>query len=126
MDMKRKGGFSIYNIPFKITGIKDSFEKEREWLKVTEGDDLIKISICKEFPTPGYSLKVDKIAYEDNIYYIYLSITAPSPNAILLQAITYKKINIEINKKYIKAPPPYIFKIKSMPATIRSRSIKEE
>lgn len=123
---KRKEGFAINTIPFRVTGIKESYKEGREWLQVTEEDDIIKISICKEFTTPGNTLRVDRIVEENGIYYIYLFIAPPSKNTILLQVVTYMIVNIEINKRYIKSPR-YEFRVKSSipPTRIRSMSIKE-
>lgn len=87
---------------------------------------MVKISICKKFTTPGNTLRVDRIVEDNNTYYIYLFITPPSRNAILLQVVTYMIVNIEINKKYIKAPH-YEFKIKTnIPTRLRSMKIKEQ
>lgn len=108
--------------------IRDSLREGREWINVREKDDVLDISICKAFSTPGYSIKVDKVVEENHIYYIYLSITPPNSKSILIQVISYKIINMEISKIYLKSSPPYTFKLKTnIPfySTKKDKSIKE-
>lgn len=93
-----------------------------------ETEEKVDVKICKQFSTSGYSLNVNKVVEKDGIYYVYLSIIPPKQDVILMQVISYKIVNIEINKKYLKTDPPYIFKIRTNPLNnirLRNKRLKE-
>ena len=98
------------SIPFKILEYHGSYTSQVEGLNIIETEDTVIVNICQSFPTPGYFMSVNKVVKEDDVFAIYLNITSPKPDAILLQVITYKKIAIEIDKKDL-GDPPYKFKL---------------
>lgn len=97
--MRVKGELdSMYMIPFNVLEKGQSFDKDREGLTVEEQDDKVLVRITKMFPTPGYSLNVDKVMKEKNGFAIFLDINSPEEGAILPQVITYKSAVIELKK----------------------------
>ena len=98
------------SIPFKTIESQQTYSEQAEGLSVIETESTVKVIICQRFPTPGYSMGVNKVVKDDDIYTIYLSVIPPKPGAILLQVITYKSIGIEIDKEDLGAPP-YKFKL---------------
>lgn len=96
------------SISFEIKGAAQSYNS-RENIVVKEKDSTLLVTVTKEFPTPGYSLGVDKIFREGPNYRIVLDIDEPARDAILPQVITYKTITIEIKKANLKTSPPYKF-----------------
>ena len=99
---------SMEEISFKTMGIMQSQNGE-ESVKMNNFDDKITLTITKGFPTPGYSLSVDKITNVDEGYKVHLNSKAPSEDLVQLQVITYKTITIEIEKKQLMKPEPYTF-----------------
>ena len=98
------------SIPFKTIESQQTYSEQAEGLSVIETENTVKIIICQWFPTPGYSMGVNKVVKDNDVYTIYLSVIPPKPDAILLQVITYKSIGIEIDKEDLGAPP-YKFQI---------------
>lgn len=99
-------------IPFRVLETLQFYSGCDKELNIVEKEQTIEITICKQFATPGYSMSVDKIVEKNQSNYnIHLSIIPPSPDTILLQVITYKTIIIEIDKKDLESPPPYVFKV---------------
>ena len=95
-------------ISFKTMGIMQSYNGE-ESVKINNLKDKVTLTITKGFPTPGYSLSVDKITSVKEGYKVFLGSQAPSEDMIQLQVITYKTITIEIDKKDLLKPAPYTF-----------------
>ena len=98
------------SIPFKTVEYHGSYTSQVEGLNIIETEETIIANICESFPTPGYSVSVNKVVKEDEDFIIYLNIIAPKPDAILLQVITYIMVSIEISKKDL-GDPPYKFKL---------------
>lgn len=94
----------VSSIPFKLSGVVGAYSGKEGVTSKSEGENLL-VTITKEFPTPGYSMKVEKIARDKGEYKVYLDITPPSKKGIQLQVITYKTITIAIDKKDIGNPP---------------------
>ena len=94
----------VSSIPFKLSGVVGAYSGKEGVTSKSEGENLL-VTITKEFPTPGYSMKVEKIARDKGEYKVYLDITPPSKESIQLQVITYKTITIAIDKKDIGNPP---------------------
>ncbi|MBZ2175015.1 protease complex subunit PrcB family protein [Schnuerera sp. xch1] len=91
-------------IPFTLSGIIQSyFGKEGINTRIQEDKGLV--TATKMFPTPGYSVEVEKITKDNGEYKIYLDITPPDEESILPQVITYKTITMEIDKQYLGNPP---------------------
>ncbi len=96
-------------IPFKLLGIVETYTGAEGIRSRLEGDKVI-VTITKMFPTPGYTVKVEKIVYEKGLYKVYLDISPPDPDRFLPQVIVYKTITIEIDKEQlIDAPYNFIW-----------------
>lgn len=96
-------------VAFKTLGIVQSYSNQEEIIIKEENDKLL-VTITKEFPTPGYSMTVDKILRERGSYRVYFEITPPPADSIQLQVITYKTLTLEIDKTQLNAGP-YNFKL---------------
>ena len=99
---------SMEEISFKTMGIMQSYNGE-ESIKMNNSDNKVTLTITKAFPTPGYSLSVDKVVPVEEGYKVYLKSTRPSENMMQPQVITYKTITIEIEKEQLMKPEPYTF-----------------
>ena len=97
-------------VPFRPIECQELYTSQIEGLNIIETEDTVIVNICQSFPTPGYSMSVNKVVKEDDVFAIYLNITSPKPNAILPQVITYKRVAIQIDKKDL-GDPPYKFKL---------------
>lgn len=92
------------DISFKILSIVQAYNGQEEMITKVE-DEIVKITITKEFPTPGYTLTVDKIQRESDVYRIFFTITPPDPDLMQAQVITYKTITLEIEKSELGEEP---------------------
>ena len=92
------------NIPFKVLDADKSIGNG-EKLAFAESQDKVIISITKETQTPAYSLNVEKITKEGNCHKIYYNIIPPDTDIMQLQVLTYKTVNVEIDKEQIGEPP---------------------
>lgn len=99
---------SMEKISFKTMGIMQSYNGN-EAVKVNNSEDKVTLTITKGFPTPGYSLSVDKITMEKEGYKVWLKSKGPGEDSIQTQVITYKTITIEIDKKELIMPEPFTF-----------------
>ena len=99
---------SMESIEFEVKGVVQSHNSS-ENIVVREKDNTVLVTITKQFPTPGYSLGVEKIVRENKDYKIILDIKPPASDSIQLQVITYKTITIEINKSQLANPEEYNF-----------------
>lgn len=91
-------------VAFETVGIVQSYNNQEE-LIVTENRDKVMVTITKSFPTPGYSMDVNKIRKEKEGFRVYIDITPPKPDSIQLQVITYKTLTMEIDKALLGNPP---------------------
>lgn len=91
-------------IAFKTLGIVQSYNNQEELIIKEEGPNLL-LTITKEFPTPGYSMTVDKIMREGKNYRIYFNIVPPKADSILPQVITYKTLTLEVDKNSLNTVP---------------------
>ena len=91
-------------IPFRVKNIVDS-RQGKEGIVYTRNKDKVIVSVTKEFRTPGYDMKINRIRKVDSRYEIDLSIIPPEKNTILPQVVTYLTANIEIDAKYLGKPP---------------------
>jgi len=99
-------------IPFKIKTVEQDYSPRAEGIVLEGLDDSIEISITKEFPTPGYDMKIKEIIEKDKgEFEIILSIIPPREGSILLQVITYKTILIEVDRYHL-GNGPYTFNYK--------------
>ena len=96
-------------IIFKTLGIVQSYNNQEEIIIKEEPDKLL-VTITKEFPTPGYSMTVDKILKERGSYRVYFDITPPPADSVQIQVITYKTLTLEIDKNQLNGGP-YNFKL---------------
>jgi len=101
---------SMRGIPFKIVSSYQSYNGS-ESVKVKEVEDKVEVTLIKTFPTPGYSMTVNKIVEEkEGVFRIELAVKPPKAGAVVPQVIVYNTIVIEIDKKDI-GNPPYNFKV---------------
>lgn len=91
-------------IAFNTLGIVQSYNNQEE-LIIQEESNKVLLTITKQFPTPGYSMAVNKIRKEGNSYRVYFDITTPKPDSIQLQVITYKTLTMEIDKNLLNGSP---------------------
>ncbi|TJX14397.1 protease complex subunit PrcB family protein [Tissierella creatinini] len=91
-------------IVFNTLGIVQSYNSQEEII-IREESNNVKVTITKQFPTPGYSIAIDKILREKSGYRIYFNILSPSSDAILPQVITYKTLTLNIDKSQLGKPP---------------------
>lgn len=105
---------SMDQVSFTTKGIVQSYNNQ-EAIIVKQNGNKVLVTITKEFPTPGYNLRVDKIVREDNNkHQIYLDITPPVAGSILPQVITYKTITIEIDETELNGQSPYVFIVEGL------------
>lgn len=107
----------IREISFSITGIVQSYNAQ-ESIIVKEETDKVLVTITKEFPTPGYSLDVEKILRDKNEHRVFLNIAPPKEGSILPQVITYKTMTIEINKAQLMGSQPYVFTVEGLKSNL--------
>lgn len=91
-------------IAFNTLGIVQSYSAQEEII-IKEENEAVMVTITKQFPTPGYSMAVNRILRAGNGYRIYFNITAPPGDSILPQVITYKTITLELDKDQLTGPP---------------------
>lgn len=97
------------NIPFKVIDEKTSYSSIEPGITVEDRDDKVFVSIVEQFPHPGYSVKVDGIKKQKDVYNIFLNVQEPDPTKMYTQVITYHNIVLEISKENL-GNPPYSFK----------------
>lgn len=76
---------------------------QAENLKVnveSAGDDVNKVSISADVPHPGYSIKVNRIEFVDEIAYIDVKLVDPDPDRMYPQVITNVTVSTYIDKQY--------------------------
>ena len=95
---------NMNTIAFKTLGIVQSYNSQEE-LIMKDNEDSMLLTITKQFPTPGYSMAVNRIMKEGNGYRIYFDISPPNPDYVQIQVITYKTITLEIDKNHLKQAP---------------------
>ncbi len=95
---------NMNTIAFNTMGIVQSYNSQEEII-IKEDNENIKVTITKQFPTPGYSMAIDRILREKSGYRIYFDISSPSPDTILPQVITYKTVTLNIDKLQLGGPP---------------------
>lgn len=106
----------VKEVSFNIAGIVQSHNAE-ESVIVKEGTDSVLVTITKEFPTPGYSLDVEKILKYKDEYKVYLNVVPPKEDSIQLQVVTYKTMTIEIEKNKLMGEP-YVFTIEGLKSNL--------
>lgn len=92
------------SISYRILNTHKNLNNNED-VEITERDDKVLITITKEMPTPAYSVKIREIVKESGYYNIYYDIVPPESDLIQLQVITYKTINLEVDKEQMGAPP---------------------
>lgn len=107
---------SMNKIAFKTLGIVQSYNNQEE-LIIKEEEARVLLTITKEFPTPGYTMTVDKIMREGDNYRIYFNIVKPKADMILPQVIAYKTLTLEIDKDLL-CEAPYNFILDGYNTTI--------
>ncbi len=97
----------VTSIPFNLSGSVQAYSGKEGITLNTEGNKVF-VTITKEFPTPGYSMKIEEVSRHRGDYEVNLKITPPKKTSIELQVITYKTITIEIDRDQL-GDPPYNF-----------------
>nr|WP_281420288.1 S-layer homology domain-containing protein [Tissierella simiarum] len=91
-------------ISYNTLGIVQTYNSQEE-LIIKENDDKVLLTITKEFPTPGYSMSVDKIVRSPGGYKVFLNVIPPKEGLIQMQVITYKTLTLEIDKDMLGNSP---------------------
>lgn len=102
-------------ISFQIIDSEQSYDKQEEMTTMI-GDEKVTLIITKEFPTPGYSIEIEKIVREKELFRIYFKINHPDPDMIYPQVITYQTLTVEIPKAEL-GEPPYNFVVEGFRTT---------
>ncbi len=95
----------------RINFITRSYEttyNNKEEILTNITDTSVILSITKEFPTPGYSLSVKEILRQGDTFKVYLETKKPPADSIQIQVITYKTLQVEMQKSDL-GPGPYNF-----------------
>lgn len=106
-NLKTEDTEEVISIPFTLSGIVQSYSGV-EGISSKVEEDRVYVTLTKAFPTTGYSMGVEKILKEGDVYKVYLDITPPREDSIQLTVVTFKTITIEIDSKEL-GPPPYDF-----------------
>lgn len=91
-------------VSFNLSGIVQSYSG-KEGINTKIEVDKVLVSATKMFPTPGYTVEVERIMDDNGEYKIYLDITPPSEDSIQPQVITYKTITVVIDKEDLGESP---------------------
>jgi len=91
-------------VTFKTLGIVQSYNSQEE-LIIKEENEKVIVTITKQFPTPGYSMAINKIMKESKGYKIFFDIMPPKPDLMQPQVITYKTLTVELEKHLLNNPP---------------------
>ncbi|WP_409227741.1 protease complex subunit PrcB family protein [Gudongella sp. SC589] len=97
------------NISFMTLGVTQNYSNQEE-VTTRVSENVVTLVVTKEFPTPGYTIRVDSIRREADHFRVDFIITPPDPGTIVPQVITYKTITIEIDRKEL-GEPPYDFSV---------------
>jgi len=97
------------DISFITLGVTQNYNNQEE-VTTRVSENVVTLVVTKEFPTPGYTIKVDSISREGDHYRVDFSIATPEPGTIVPQVITYKTITIEIDREEL-GEPPYDFSV---------------
>jgi len=97
------------DISFITLGVTQNYSNQEE-VTTRVSENVVTLVVTKEFPTPGYTIKVDSIIREGDHYRVDFTITPPDPGTIVPQVITYKTITIEIDREEL-GEPPYDFSV---------------
>ena len=100
-------------LAFKVISSAENYS-DQEGVLTKETKDTIRLTITKQFSTPGYSLSVKKMAMTEKGIFVSLNITSPAADAILPQVITYQKITVEVQKNEIPANIPSLFFVEGL------------
>lgn len=95
---------------YKIINNDMSNDIDDETLQIKEKNDKVCVTITKMFPTSGYNMTIKEVKKSiNNILNVYIEVQNPAPNMRVLHVITYKRINLEFDKKDLDNTP---YKIK--------------
>jgi hypothetical protein len=97
------------DVEFITLGVTQNYNNQEE-VTTRVSENVVTLVVTKEFPTPGYTIKVDSITREGDHYRVDFSIATPEPGTIVPQVITYKTITIEIDREEL-GEPPYDFSV---------------
>ena len=97
------------DVSFITLGVTQNYSNQEE-VTTRVSENVVTLVVTKEFPTPGYTIKVDSISREGDHYRVDFSIAPPEPGTMVPQVITYKTITIEIDREEL-GEPPYDFSV---------------
>ena len=95
-------------LKFRLVGQSQSYN-DSEGFFFRETEDAVRLSLIKRFPTPGYSLQVDKILAGTKGLLVQWHADAPAPDLMLAQVITYQTLTVEIPKSELPKGTPLEF-----------------
>lgn len=91
-------------VPFRLLGQSQSYNDSEGFSFHDEGEK-IRLSVTKRFPTPGYTLTIDKILVGTEGLLVKWHADTPG-NMIVPQVITYQTVSIEILKSDLPKDAP--------------------
>lgn len=94
-------------IPFRLLGQSQTYNDSEGFFFREEGEKIL-LSVTKRFPTPGYTLKVDKILSGTKGLLVKWHADTPG-DMIVPQVITYQAVSIEILKSDLPKDTPIQF-----------------
>jgi hypothetical protein len=97
------------DVEFITLGVTQNYNNQEE-VTTRVAENVVTLVVTKEFPTPGYTIKVDSITREAGYYRVDFTISSPEPGTIQPQVITYKTITIELDREEL-GEPPYDFSV---------------
>jgi len=107
----------LKEVDFDLKGMVQSYNSQEDII-VKEEEDSVLVTITKQFPTPGYSMNVEKILKDKGQCKIYLKIGPPRVDSEQAQVITYKTMTIEIDKEQLTQGPPFIFTVEEIKSNL--------
>ncbi|MFA5575912.1 MAG: S-layer homology domain-containing protein [Tissierellaceae bacterium] len=107
----------LKDVDFVLKGMVQSYSSQEDII-VKEEEDRVLVTITRQFPTPGYSMNVEKILRDKGQCRIYLNIDLPRADTDQAQVITYKTMTIEIEKEELTQGPPFIFTVEEIKSNL--------
>lgn len=106
-------------ISFQVVNSVQSYDSQEEMTTMI-GDDKVTLLITKEFPSPGYSIEIQRIERDNELFRIHFKINQPDPDMMYPQVITYQTLTVEIPRSEL-GEPPYNFVVEGFRTTSELR-----
>ena len=94
----------LNKINFITKSVESSYNNKEEII-TTIGDTDVVLAITKQFPNPGYTLSVKEVLKQGDKFKVYLESKKPPADSIQLQVITFKTIQIQMQKSDLGGGP---------------------